>query len=125
MNVVDSSGWIEYFTQGRNVKFFTPPLQDLESLLVPTICIYEVFKRLLVERDEDSALLAVGIMSHGTEVELDRKIAIDAALISRQLKLAMADSLILASARAHHATLWTQDEHFKNIEGVKYIAKKG
>jgi predicted nucleic acid-binding protein len=93
-------------------------------LLVPTICIYEVFKRLLVERDEDSALLAVGLMSHGREVELNRKVAIEAAQISRQLKLAMADSIILATARLNNATLWTQDEHFKDLDGVKYVEKK-
>ena len=124
MNVVDSSGWIEYFTEGQNVSFFVPPIQNLTRLIVPTICIYEVFKRLLVERDEDSALLAVGLMAHGQEVELDRKIAIEAAQISRETKLAMADSIILATARLRNATLWTQDEHFKDLNGVKYIEKK-
>jgi predicted nucleic acid-binding protein len=124
MNIVDSSGWIEYFNEEENASFFTPPIRDLERLIVPTICIYEVFKRLLAERDEDSALLSVGLMSHGREVELDRSIAIEAAHISRSLKLAMADSIILATARVYSATLWTQDEHFKNIEGVKYIEKK-
>lgn len=125
MNVVDSSGWIEYFSEGKNADFFTSPIRDVDKLIVPTICIYEVFKRLLAERDEDSALLSVGLMSHGREVELDRTIAIDAAQISRELKLAMADSVILATARAHNAALWTQDEHFKDIDGVKYIEKKG
>jgi predicted nucleic acid-binding protein len=124
MNVVDSSGWIEYFTAGGNADFFSKPIRDVDNLIVPTICIYEVFKRLLAERDEDSALLSVGLMSHGREVELDRNIAIDAAQISRELKLAMADSIILATTRAHHATLWTQDEHFKGMDGVKYIEKK-
>jgi len=124
MNVVDSSGWLEYFTKRENASFFIPPIRDLEHLIVPTICIYEVFKRLLVERDEDSALLAIGLMSHGREVELTREIAIDAASISREYKLAMADSIILATAQAHKAILWTQDEHFKGIESVKYIEKK-
>lgn len=124
MNVVDSSGWIEYFTEGGNADFFSLPIRDVENLIVPTICIYEVFKRLLAERDEDSALLSVGLMSHGREVELDRNIAIDAAQIARELKLAMADSIILATARANDATLWTQDVHFKGVEGVKYIEKK-
>lgn len=125
MNVVDSSGWIEYFTEGGNADFFAPSIRKVEELIVPTICIYEVFKRLLAERDEDSALLSVGIMSHGREVELDRNIAIDAAQISRELKLAMADSIILATARDQDATLWTQDVHFKGVDGVKYIEKKG
>jgi predicted nucleic acid-binding protein len=124
MNIVDSSGWIEYFTQGENADFFIPPIQDHEHLIVPTICIYEVSKRLLLERDEDSALLAVGLMSHGREIDLDRNIALEAAQISFGLKLAMADSIILATARSNNATLWTQDAHFKKIDSVKYIEKK-
>ncbi len=124
MNVVDSSGWIEYFAEGGNADRFASPIRDVDNLIVPTICIYEVFKRLLMERDEDSALLSVGLMSHGREVELDRNIAIEAAQISRELKLAMADSIILATARLHNATLWTQDAHFKNMKDVKYFEKK-
>jgi predicted nucleic acid-binding protein len=124
MNVVDSSGWLEYFMRGENAQFFIPPVQDLENLLVPSVCIYEVFKRLLADLDEDAALLAVGLMSQGQEIVLERKIAIDAAHISRELKLAMADSIILATARAHNATLWTQDAHFKGLDGVKYVEKQ-
>ncbi len=124
MNIVDSSGWIEYFVKGPNAKFFIPPVQDLENLLVPSICIYEVFKRLARDLGEESALQAVGIMGYGQEIELERKIAIDAAQISLELKLAMADSIILATARANGAALWTQDAHFKDIEGVHYIGKR-
>ena len=123
-NVVDSSGWVEYFANGANAKFFTPAVQDLENLLVPSICLYEVFKRLTLDLGEESALQAVGIMSYGRLVELDRKIAIDAAQISLDLKLAMADSIILATTRDYDATLWTQDAHFKGMDGVKYIEKK-
>jgi predicted nucleic acid-binding protein len=125
MNVVDSSGWVEYFTNGETANFFIPPIQDLENLLVPSICIYEVFKRLIKNMGEESALQAVGVMSYGREVGLDRKIAIDATQISLGLKLSMADSIILATARTHDAMLWSQDAHFKEIEGVKYIEKKG
>lgn len=125
MNVVDSSGWVEYFTNGKNAEFFIASIQDVENLLVPTICIYEAFKRFLTDLGEENALQAVGIMSYGREVALDRRIAIDAAQISLDLKLAMADSIILATARTHAATLWTQDAHFKSIKGVKYIEKKG
>jgi toxin FitB len=124
MNVVDSSGWVEYFMNGANAKFFAPPVQDLESLLVPSICLYEVFKRLKLDIGEENALQAVGIMSHGRIVELDRKIAIDAAQLSLERKLAMADSIILATAHEYDATLWTQDSHFKGMDGVKYIEKK-
>ncbi|MEI6290887.1 MAG: type II toxin-antitoxin system VapC family toxin [Chloroflexota bacterium] len=123
MNVVDSSGWVEYFQEGKNAKFFTAPIQDLENLLVPSICIYEVFKRIFQELGEENALQAVGIMCAGREVELDRKISIDAAKISIDLKLAMADSIILASAHAYEATLWTQDAHFKDVDGIRYIEK--
>ncbi len=124
MNVVDSSGWIEYFVNGRNADFFNSPIRDTDNLLVPTICLYEVFKRILLELGEDEALQVTGIMSLGTIVELNRDIAIHAANISLELKLAMADSIILATARVNNATLWTQDEHFKGSEGVKYIEKK-
>ena len=124
MNVVDSSGWVEYFTNGKNAEFFMRPIQDVENLLVSSICIYEVFKRLLMDMGEENALQAVGIMSYGGEVGLDRKIAIDAAQISLELKLAMADSIILATARTQAATLWTQDAHFKDIKGVQYIEKE-
>jgi predicted nucleic acid-binding protein len=124
MNVVDSSGWIEYFVNGRNANFFNSPVRDTDNLLVPTICRYEVFKRILLELGEDEALQVTGIMSLGTVVELSCDIAIHAATISLDLKLAMADSIILATARANNATLWTQDEHFKGLDGVKYIVKK-
>jgi predicted nucleic acid-binding protein len=124
MNVVDSSGWVEYFTKGSNAKFFIPPVQDVENLLVPSICIYEVFKRLMQDLGEENALQAAGIMSYGEVVELDSKIAIDAAQISLALKLAMADSIIIATAREFDAVLWTQDAHFKGMGGVKYIEKK-
>ena len=100
MNVVDSSAWVEYFAKGENAKFFISPIQDVEHLLVPSICIYEVFKRLVQDLDEESALQAVGIMSYGNIIELDREIALDAAQISVKHKLAMADSIILATARA-------------------------
>lgn len=124
MNVVDSSGWVEYFINGANAKFFASPIQDLDNLLVPSICLYEVFKRLKLDIGEENALQAVGIMSHGRIVELDRKIAIDAAQLSLERKLAMADSIILATAHEYDATLWTQDAHFKGMDGVKYVEKK-
>jgi predicted nucleic acid-binding protein len=124
MNVVDSSGWIEYFVNGKNASFFNSPIRDTDNLLVPTICLYEVFKRILSELGEDEALQVTGIMSLGIVVELNRDIAIHAANISLGLKLAMADSIILATARANNATLWTQDEHFKGLDEVKYVEKK-
>jgi toxin FitB len=124
MNIVDSSGWIEYIADAANADFFEPVIVDSENLFVPTICLYQVFKRALQEFGGERALDAMGIMPLGTIVDLDRQIAVHAAHISNELKLAMADSIILATARACDATLWTQDEHFKGIEGVRCKEKK-
>jgi predicted nucleic acid-binding protein len=124
MNAVDSSGWLEYFTDGPNSEFFTTPIQDTEQLVVPSICLFEVFKRVYLQFGEERALDAIGTMAVGEIVDLDRQIAIEAAQLSVDLKLAMADSIILATSRAHQATLWTQDVHFREIEGVRYIEKK-
>jgi len=125
MNIVDSSGWIEYLADYENANIFEPAIRDTANLLVPTICMYEVFKRVLGEFGEDRALEAVGLMSLGQVIELDRNIAINAALISKELKLAMADSILLATARTQKATLWTQDADFAEIEDVRYIEKSG
>ena len=124
MNVVDSSGWIEYFINGSNANSFAPPIRDISNLIVPSICIYEVFKRGLLELDGEEALKTIGHMSLGEIVEWDRNIAIHAAQTSLEFKLAMADSIILATARLNNAKLWTQDEHFKGLEDVKYIEKR-
>lgn len=123
-NVVDSSGWLEYFINSENAKAFSTPIRDSDNLIVPTICVYEVFKRLLLHINENEALTTIGNMFFGTIVELDRFIALNAAQLSIKHKLAMADSIILATTRANDAILWTQDEHFKDLDGVKYIEKK-
>lgn len=123
-NLVDSSGWIEYFENGGNAAFFAPIIESADALIVPTICIYEVFRRINLVQGEDAAVRAIGFMVTGTVVELSQPIAISAAKISSQYKLAMADSLILSTAREQGATLWTQDKHFKNIPGVQYIEGK-
>jgi predicted nucleic acid-binding protein len=124
MNVIDSSGWLEYFIGGKNSQFFAPVIEDTENVIVPTISIYEVFKKTLAQKNRDDALEAIAMMYEARIVDLDREIALMAAEISFELKLPMADGLILATARANNATLWTQDEHFKDLEGVKYIKKK-
>jgi predicted nucleic acid-binding protein len=124
MNVIDSSGWLEYFIGGTNASFFAPAIQEIENVVVPTISIFEVFKRTLIEKGRTDALEAAAIMYDGKVVDLDRELALLAADLSFELKLPMADSIILATAHAYHATLWTQDEHFKDVNGVKYIEKK-
>ncbi len=123
MNLVDSSGWLEYFAKASNAAFFRPAIHDTESLLVPTICIYEVYKRILAQRDEEEALAAVAWMAGGQVVDLTQQIALLAADLSHEHRLPMAGSIILATARAYNATLWTQDAHFAGLEGVRYIAK--
>jgi toxin FitB len=124
MNIVDSSGWLSYFAKDNNASQFAPIIQATESLIVPTICSYEVFKRILVQRGEEAALQAAGFMSLGRPAELTPEIAIDAARLSLVYKLAMADSIILATAQANRAILWTQDVDFAEIAGVQYIAKR-
>lgn len=124
MNLVDSSGWLEYFGKGTNGEQFAPLIHNLDKLIVPVICIYEVFKRIAMQRDEEEALKAVGWMSLGRVVDLDREIAMAAALLSIEHQLPMADSIILATARHNDAVLWTQDEHFIGLEMVEYIGKK-
>lgn len=123
MNVVDSSGWLEYFAEGVNADFFSAPLEQTTKLIVPTISIYEVFKRVLQQRGKDAALQAAAIMQQGRVVDLGATLALDAASLSHELRLPMADSIILATARTHKAILWTQDEDFQGISGVRYVVK--
>ena len=125
MNVVDSSGWIEYFTEGPNSGFFAGAIENVEELIVPALVVYEVFKWVSRERGETQALNAIAHMQLGEVVDLDSKLAIHAARLSLQAKLPMADAIVYATARAHEATLWTQDGDFEELSDVKYIAKKG
>ena len=124
MNIVDSSGWLEYFAEGNNANFFAPTIEDTKNLLVPVICIYEVFKRILQQSGINAAQTNIGDMKLGKIIELDESLALSAAKLSADLKLPMADSLILATAHANNATLWTQDEHFKDLDKVRFIEKK-
>jgi len=124
MNIIDSSGWLEYFAEGGNAEFFAPAIEDTKNLLVPVICIYEVFKKLLQQSGDNEAQIHVSDMKQGKIIEIDESLALSAAKLSAELKLPMADSLILATARTNNAILWTQDEHFKNLDSVKYIEKK-
>lgn len=124
MNLVDSCGWLEYFAGGANADFFAPVLEgESQSVLVPTICLYEVFRIVLVQFGREQAVEKVAAMRRGTIVPLDDTMAIEAALLSHQIKLSMADSVILATAHRYNATLWTQDAHFNGVEGVEFRAK--
>lgn len=123
MNVMDSSGWLAYFADDSNAEFFATAIENTENLLVPTISIYEVFKRVLQQFGEDKALEAVAVMMQGQLIDLDSAIAISAAKISDELKIPMADSIMLATARHYEAVLWTQDIDFENLADVKYVPK--
>jgi len=124
VNLVDSCGWLEYFADGPNAGFYAKAIERVDSLIVPTICILEVFKKVYQQRGENSAIQTYAAMSQGHVLEMDAAVAINAAKISAELKIPLADSVILASARAKNATIWTQDEHFRTIEGVRYIEKR-
>ena len=124
MNVVDSSGWLEYFADSINAPTFAKVIEDTDNLIVPSICVYEVAKRVMQQRPEESGSDVVGIMKQGQVVELSLGIALQAARLSIRHKLAMADAIILATAQAYDAILWTQDAHFENIKGVRYLEKK-
>ena len=124
MNLVDSSGWIEYFFSESNASFFAPPIEDTSNLLVPVICLYEVFKKVNLVADEAKALQIVAQMKQGRVVDITEEIALRASLVSIKHQLPMADSLILSTSLVHRAVLWTQDNHFEGMPDVKYRAKK-
>ena len=119
-NVVDSSGWLEYFTDSDRASLYASTIEDAENLLVPVICIYEVFKKVLRERGEDDALRVASMMQIGEVIDLDSALALEAA----RHPLSLADSIIYAMAVRHDATLWTQDEHFKGLPNVRFFPRQ-
>ncbi len=123
MNVVDSCGWLEYFADGQNADFFAPIIENITQSVVPAICLLEVFKRVYQQRGETPAFHAVALMQQAQIVNMDSSIALSAAKLGFELKLPLADSVILATARHYNATVWTQDDDFEGIEGVNYKPK--
>jgi len=119
MNVVDSSGWLEYLTGTDRARLYSPAIKDKENLVVPVICIYEVVKRILRDGNETDAKLAVHAMTEGRLVDLDLSLSLEAV----RYKLPLADSIIYATAQRFSATLWTQDDHFEKLPMVKYFVK--
>ena len=124
MILVDSCGWLEFFADGPNAHFFEKVLKQTDNLIVPTLCIYEVFKSIIRQKDEDAALQVVALMQQGRVIDLDTSIALFAAKISLSHHIPLADSIILATARSYNAIVWTQDEDFRGIDGVQYIEAK-
>lgn len=124
MNLVDSSAWLEYFANGPNAAFFAPAIENSRELIVPTIVLFEVYKRVRQQRTERAALEAVSALHLGRIIALTATLAITAAQLSDSEKLPLADSIILATARSENAIVWTQDADFRKMEGVKFRAKK-
>jgi predicted nucleic acid-binding protein len=124
MNIVDSSGWLAYFADEPNAKYFLTPLKDTASLVVPTVTIYEVFKVVLREAGENKALQAAVAMRKGKVVDLTSSLAVAASKLSLAHNLPMADSVILATAKDFGATIWTQDSDFMDMNEVRYFPKK-
>ncbi len=124
MNLVDSSAWLEYFADGPNAGFFAAAIEHTRDLVVPSICLLEVFRRVVQQRDEGAALQAVAVMEQGRVVPLDGPLALTAARLGVEFKLPLADSVVLATARHHDALIWTQDADFKGLPGVRFTAKR-
>lgn len=122
MNLVDSCGWLEYLAEGPNASFFAEPLENIDSLIVPSICILEVFKRILQQRSQAEALQVATSMQQGKVVPLDVDLALAAASLGLRHGLPLADAVILATAHASSAVIWTQDSDFEGLDGVKYVA---
>jgi len=123
MNVVDSSAWLAYFADEPTADFFAQAIEDEELLIVPAVCIYEVFKVIVREKGEDEAFIAVAAMQRGKVVDMDADLAIEAAAIGLEESLALADSIIYTIAKKYSDTLWTQDAHFSQKVGVQYVPK--
>lgn len=124
MNVVDSSAWLEYFADGPNAGQFASAIEMPVSLLVPSITLMEVFKRVTQQRDESAALQYVAVMQQGHVVELDAPLALMAAALGLRHKLPLADSIVYATAQSGNAIVWTQDADFEGLLGVRFFAKK-
>jgi toxin FitB len=123
LNIVDSSAWLSYFAGDSNAEYFAEPIEHTAELLVPSITLAEVFKIILRQRDEDVALTAIAQMEQGQVISLDSRLAIDAAYYGIKHKLPLADSIIYATAMKHNAIIWTQDNDFESLNGVKYFPK--
>jgi predicted nucleic acid-binding protein len=120
MNVIDSSAWLEYFADGPNAKHFARVIEAPDLLLVPSITLLEVFKRVCQQRDESAALQCIAMMQESPVVDLDASLSLRAAALGLRHKLPLADSIVYATARQADALLWTQDSDFEYLPGVRF-----
>lgn len=123
VNLVDTSGWIEYLTDTKNADNFAKAIEDTNWLIIPSIVLFEVYKKLSQHWEEEEVLQTISSMQRAQIVPIDAELAITAASLQQKHNLPMADSMILAAARYFNATLWTQDSDFKRLENVKYFPK--
>jgi toxin FitB len=121
--IVDSSGWVEYLGDGPKAVAFEPFFENPAALILPTIIVYEVFKKLLKERGISLAehFYAQARQLLDTTIMLDTELAVRAAQLSLETRLPMADAIIYATAQAHGAELVTSDAHFSELPGVTLI----
>lgn len=123
MNVVDSCGWLEYFADGPNATFFTAAIEDTAQLIVPAVCVFEVYKRLHAQHGKAGADQGIAFLSQGKQVDLSFEELAAAAVAARLHGLAMADAMIWQTAQLHAAQLYTQDADLQGLPGVRYVAK--
>src|SRR5947209_13509976 len=124
MTVVDSSGWLQFLTDGPLADQYATRLRLPGNVITPTIIMYEVYKHSKRLRGEDGALEAVAAMQKTRVVELNDELALIAADLSSEFKLPMADAIILATARMYEAEVVTSDSDFDGVPGVTYIPKQ-
>lgn len=123
MNVIDSSAWLSYFAGDANAEIFAEAIEDIENLLIPSITLTEVFKIIARQSGEEKAMQAIAHMEQGKVIPLDQSLAVNAAKFGLDHKLPLADSIIYATGQKHNAVIWTQDDDFKSLEGVRYYSK--
>ena len=123
MNLVDSSGWLEYFTDSKNAKYFAPVIENKDELIISVINLYEVYKKVMSAKSEKSANEACSVMMQAKVIDLDASLSLSASKISCKYKIPMADSLIYITAQFNDAIVWTQDYDFIDLPGVKFIKK--
>lgn len=121
MHIVDSCGWLEWFTDGKLAEEYGPRLQGVDELLVPAVVLYEVYKVLKRETGEEKAILAVSYMKHWPVIPLDDILALQAADLALKHNLAMADAMVYATALAYNALLFTSDADFDGLPLVNYV----
>lgn len=123
MIIVDSCGWLEWFTDGALADSYKQYLADPDNILVPAIVLYEVYKVLKRGAGEEKALLAAGYMRSSRLIPLDDTLALAAADIALQKNLAMADAIIVAVSKAHNCRIVSSDADLKDLDNVDYIQK--